>query len=115
MNNMLRPITNESDLDFYRSNLEMMNFDTGRMNPAEESRQKELFWNHLTNHKGKLVKVEIKVGNCSKSKVGILLDVGADFIDLKINGAPISIVIPVSSVHSVTVVHDNDRRKIRSY
>ncbi|MGI6280081.1 MAG: hypothetical protein ACOYJS_05935 [Acutalibacteraceae bacterium] len=115
-NNSLRPINNEADLDYYRNRLDNMNYDNNEMEPYYiDGQQMDSLWNHLRNQKGKLVRVETRACTGIAVKVGVLMDVGSDFIELKLCGAPVSVVIPVSSIFSITVVHDNDRRKIFPY
>lgn len=115
MENKMKPIVCERDLEFYERNIRNMNADRLRVETEVETRRKNMLGNHLMTHKGKLVKVETVAGNCLKAKVGLLLEVGADFIVLKIGNSPVSTVIPINSVHFITIVHDNNRNRIMQY
>lgn len=66
---------------------------------------------YLRKTKGKLLKVESLVGNTLDTRIGILLDVGADYIAIKINKSCCSLIIPTASIKYITVIHDNDITK----
>ena len=66
---------------------------------------------YLRKNQGKLVKVESLIGNMLDTKIGILLDVGADYIAIKLYKSCCSMLIPTGSVKYITIIHDNDIRK----
>ncbi len=61
---------------------------------------------------GKLVRVESLIGGCLESRVGTLLQVGADYIVLKLYQSCSTMICESSSVRYITVIHDNDMNKI---
>ena len=112
MENKMVPIVTEKDLDHYEKRLNQMDMRIkNRTNPPIVT-EKNLLENHLTAGKGKLVKVEVCGGGCLQSKVGMLLDVGSDFIVIKNSGASVSTVIPICNLHCITFIHNNDPRQI---
>ncbi len=106
MEKEIRPIVCERDLEYYENRLNKMPIN-GTINT-----NKSLLAHHLTSCKGKLVRVEICSGGCVQIKVGLLLDVGTDFISIRQGTAPISTAIPISNIMSITFIHNNDRRYI---
>ena len=101
----LIPIVTEHDLEYYEK----------RLNTFTEKGEKphnNMLGEHFVSCKGKLVKVEICAGGCSKVKTGILFDVGEDFISIKTGCGPVSCTIPTANIHSVTFIHNNDRQKL---
>ena len=51
------------------------------------------------------------MGNRLESRMGILLEVGADFLVIKSMRNSVSVIIDLKNVKYVTVVHDNDIEK----
>lgn len=70
---------------------------------------------YLKTHIGKLVRVESLIGGCLESRVGILLEVGADYIVLKLYRGCSTMICEASSVRYITVIHDNDMNKAGLY
>lgn len=70
------------------------------------------FQGYLKKHIGKLIKVESFLGKHFESRVGILYEVGADYLVLKLNRNSCSLVIEASSIRFVTIIHDNDFKNI---
>lgn len=66
---------------------------------------------YLRKNQGKLLKVESLIGNTLDTRIGILLDVGADYIAIKINNSCCSLLIPTASIKYITIIHDNDLSK----
>ena len=60
---------------------------------------------------GKLVRVESLIGGCLESRVGILLEAGADYIVLKLYRGCSTMICDASSIKYITVIHDNDMNK----
>ena len=115
MENKPVPILTEKDLDHYEKRLNQMDMRPKNCTNPPVVAEKNMLENHLTAGKGKLVKVEVCGGGCLQSKVGLLLDVGSDFIVIKNSGASVSTVIPMCNLHCITFVHNNDRRQISRY
>lgn len=67
---------------------------------------------YLRQNIGKLLKVESLIGNMLDTRIGILLDVGADFIAIKINKSCCSLIIPTMAIKYITIIHDNDITKV---
>ncbi|MBQ6848217.1 MAG: hypothetical protein IJO62_04835 [Clostridia bacterium] len=106
MEKEMHAIMNERDLEYYENRLDNLT-NTCNIN------RKSLFGAHLTSCKGKLVSVEICSGGCRQTKSGLLLDVGEDFISIRISNAPVSTAIPIANIHSITFIHNNNCRIIR--
>ena len=70
------------------------------------------FQGYLKNNIGKLVKVESLLGDRLESRIGFLLDIGSDYIVLKLYKSCCSMMIRSSSVKYITIAHDNDMNKI---
>ena len=73
------------------------------------------FQGYLKNHIGKLVKVESLLGNCLESRMGILFEVGANYIVIKLHRSPCSMMIEASAIKYITIIHDNDMNKVYAY
>ena len=113
MESRIGSIVCENDLDIYEKNLRnMKNYEYTHKNSCEITDSPSLK-KCLINAKGKLVRVHTVSGNCRM--VGILLEVGTDFITLRIGNAPASAVVPLCQVDFVTVIHNNDRRMMSRY
>ena len=69
------------------------------------------FQGYLKNHRGKLVRVESLVGCCLESRVGKLLDVGMDYIVIKLYKNGCSMMLKAKEIKYITIVHDNDASK----
>ena len=111
MENSMRSIVNDRDLDYYEKQLNKISYDKF----PEDLTSKSIFGHYMTSCKGKLVKVEICGGGCMQIKVGMLLDVGADYIVIKVGNSCVSTAIPTVNIHSITFVHNNDRKQIAKY
>lgn len=70
------------------------------------------FQGYLKNHIGKLIKVESLVGDCLESRIGTLLEVGFDYIVIKLHRSCCSMMIHSATVKYITIVHDNDINKM---
>lgn len=128
--NLPKNITNERDLELYerylrndrqtetaRANQRYPMQIENRRNAMQTQREPQSFENpiffqgYLKKHIGKLVKAESLIGNRLESRMGILLEVGADFLVIKSMRNSVSIIIELKNVKYVTVVHDNDIEK----
>lgn len=112
-------IKNENDLAVYENYLKQ-NFEVKNPNnnlklnniSLPKALTNPIFSNgYLRLHQGKLLKVESLVGNTLDCRVGTLLDVGADYIAIKINKSCCSLIIPTATIKYITVIHDNDITK----
>ncbi len=108
MDGNIRSIVNDRDLDYYEKRLNKISYE----NVSEDITSKSIFGHYMTSCKGKLVKVEICGGGCMQTKIGMLLDVGADYIVIREGNACVSTAIPVANIHSITFVHNNDKRQL---
>ncbi len=106
MDNKLHSIMNESDLTIYEKHLK------GLEKSCYTNYSKGLMARYLTAHKGKLVKAELLSKDCSKAKTGLLLDVGEDYIVLKVGDSCVSTVIPTDRIKCISFIHNNDKRMI---
>lgn len=129
-------ITSEKDLKLYEEFLESEQNPTNnnelsctvepRLNsmmsrshnlPAHQGIQGSnmFFQGYLKNHKGKLVRVESLLGNRLETRIGILFEVGANYIVLKLSRSSCSMMIEASSIKYITIIHDNDMNKANIY
>ena len=115
-NNFPIPIVSEKDLNVYENYLRQDNKAT-KVVVKNKSYVPETLTNpvflpaFLKNHIGKLVKIESLVGECLQAKIGTLLQVGADFVVIKLNQNCSSMVIEGRSIKFITIIHDNDTKK----
>lgn len=128
--NLPKNITNERDLELYerylkndrqtetaRANQRYPMQIENRRNAMQTQREPQslensiFFQGYLKKHIGKLVKAESLIGNRLESRMGILMDVGIDFLVIKSMRNSVSIIIDLKNVKYVTVIHDNDIEK----
>ena len=77
--------------------------------PQTNATADNAFFNgYLKNHRGKLIKVESLIGSRLESRIGILLEVGNDYIVLKLPRNNCSMLMQMAAIKYVTIVHDND-------
>ncbi len=77
--------------------------------PQTNTTADNAFFNgYLKNHRGKLIKVESLIGSRLESRIGILLEVGNDYIVLKLPRNNCSMLMQMAAIKYVTIVHDND-------
>ena len=67
----------------------------------------------LSKHIGKLVRVELLLGNQLISRTGILMTVGAGFIVLRSKNNA-TLICESSSIRFVTIIHNNDLNALLS-
>lgn len=112
MENKLQSIMCEDDLKIYERKLK--NFGTEKKdifcNIKREENVSAL--NYLQVNKGKLVKVETAIGSCNRIKVGILLDIGEDYIIIKMSNSSVSTLIPAKNILFISVIHDNNKNML---
>lgn len=65
------------------------------------------FQGYLKNHIGKLIRVESLIGNSLESRIGKLLEVGTDYIVIKLHIKNCSMVINTASIKYITIAHNN--------
>ncbi|MBR6510216.1 MAG: hypothetical protein IKT38_06385 [Clostridia bacterium] len=108
------PIVREEDLKYYEdylNNLSITNQKPKTMIPKKPIENLNLSQNYLQTVIGKLLKVEILNSNFNDCKIGILLDVGLDYIIIKQYQNCCTVMIPINNIKFITIVHDNDIRK----
>lgn len=66
----------------------------------------------LSKHIGKLIRAESLIGDRLETKTGILLNVGAGFMVLRQLRSNNTVICDLFAVKYITVVHDNDARKL---
>ena len=115
------PIVSEKDLTVYEDYLKNDNNKQLSLAIKNKSHIPETLTNpvflpaFLKNHIGKLVKIESLIGDCLQARVGTLLQVGADFVVIKLNQNCSSMVIEGRSIKFITIIHDNDSKKINCF
>ncbi len=119
------PIRSDKDLNFYEDYLKSCDTEQGEKcskmtvenSPSRERNtymqlsNKAFLPAYLKTMTGKLVRVESLIGGCLESRVGILLEVGADYIVLKLYRGCSTMICDASSIKYITVIHDNDMNK----
>lgn len=70
---------------------------------------------YLKTQIGKTVRVESLIGGCLERRVGTLIQVGADYIVLKLYQSCSTMICEASSIKYITVIHDNDLNKAGLY
>ena len=113
------PITGEKDLKYYEDYLKKSDNGTeSRVTVERASKCNDIRLNDtaympafLNTMVGKLVRVESLIGGCLESRIGILLNVGADYIVLKLYRGCSTMICEASSIKYITVIHDNDLNK----
>lgn len=119
-NNFPIPIVNEKDLNVYENYLKQDNKEKNVLIKSKsyvpETLTNPVFLPaYLKNHIGKLVKIESLVGDCLQTKMGTLLQVGADFVVIKLNQNCQSLVIEGRGIKFITIIHDNDINKVNYF
>ena len=119
-NNFPIPIVSEKDLNVYENYLKQENKQKNisiksKVYVPETLTNPVFLPAFLKNHIGKLVKIESLVGECLQAKIGTLLQVGADFVVIKLNQNCSSMVIEGRSIKFITIIHDNDGKKINCF
>ena len=113
------PITGEKDLKYYEDYLKKSENGTeSRVTVERASKCNDIRLNDtaympafLNTMVGKLVRVESLIGGCLESRIRILLNVGADYIVLKLYRGCSTMICEASSIKYITVIHDNDLNK----
>lgn len=135
--NLPHRIKNERDLQIYENYLKQDSIDCLQKEPLQDSQERNsafiateslmqskpaemqyrimpdtaFFYNYLKKHKGKLIKAESLIGNRLESRIGILLEIGNDYIVLKLPRSNCTLAIKTVTIKYVTIVHDNDITK----
>lgn len=125
-------ITNEKDLEFYEAFISDMKSNNGKAMQIQHSnipmtKQKQInfktdsptlcpdmLYKFLSNHIGKLIRIDFLIGNRTESKSGKLINVGKEYIVLKLFRSGCTMICDIKSIKFVTIVHDNDISKLRS-
>ena len=122
------PITGDKDLKYYEDYLkkcekpQMGNNTECRMTVENRPEHSNMCLNDtaylpgfLNTMVGKLVRVESLIGGCLESRIGILLNVGTDYIVLKLYRGCSTMICEFSAIKYITVIHDNDLNKAGLY
>ena len=134
------PIVSEKDLNIYEEYLRKSDGETRRMSEkvfdgrcgyevwiekgAAKTGKTELptalcntvyLSGYLKTQIGKTVRVESLIGGCLERRVGTLIQVGADYIVLKLYQSCSTMICEASSIKYITVIHDNDLNKAGLY
>lgn len=67
---------------------------------------------YLTQHVGKLMKIEFLLANTLESRIGWLMTVGSSYLVLKLYNSNTTMACDIFSIRFVTIVHDNDLRRL---
>ena len=67
---------------------------------------------YLTQHVGKLMKIEFLLANTLESRIGWLMTVGSNYLVLKLYNSNTTMTCDIFSIRFVTIVHDNDLRRL---
>ena len=120
--NFPKYIRNESDLAVYegylRKHTEKMPVNQIRIeNGSEENLPEHLknpifFQCFLKKHIGKLIKAESLIGNQLDTRIGILLEIGSDYMVIKPGKNCVTTVIDLKCVKYVSIIHDNNYKFI---
>lgn len=125
--NLPSPINSNNDLQIYENYLNTMRNDntdnkcqtwtvedrnmsyipTDNRNLPETLRNTAYMPAFLSKHIGKLVRVELLLGNQLHQRTGILMTVGAGFIALRSKNNA-TLICESNSIRFVTIIHNND-------
>lgn len=120
-------LRNENDLDFYEKYFsEKIDVNEG-VKQLAEIKHEQNFKNkyeiekplcnltfsreYLQKNIGKLIKTESLICYTLDCKIGILIEVGADYIVIKLSKSCCSLMIPTATIKYITIIHDNDFKK----
>lgn len=84
-------------------------------NMAERPMSHATLEGYLNSQIGKIVRVESLIGNCLERRVGTLVNVGNNYIVIKLYQGCSTMVCEASSIKYITVIHDNDLNKAGLY
>ena len=115
--NFPKYIKNESDLAVYEKYL---NREIAKSTPSVKIERYEnnvrteapsgplVYQCFLRKHIGKLIKAESLIGNRLEARIGILMEVGSDFIVIRPNKNCVTTVIDLKCVKYISIIHNND-------
>lgn len=96
--NFPTPITTENDLSFYE------NYLLGEFDVSPKPTQN--LTDYLGAYIGKTVKIDCAIGNRLESKIGILTQVGEDFITITLQSKK-DMIIGLKAVKFLTILQNN--------
>lgn len=73
---------------------------------------KEYMTDYLKKHIGKMVKLEFSFGNCLEIRIGQLVEVGDNYVVLKIYKPSTTILCDLSNIRFVTIAHSNEIKSL---
>lgn len=109
-----KPIVREEDLKYYEDYLNNISLQKPRPKTIQNQKPMEnlmLSQNYLQTVIGKLLKVEILNSGYNDNKIGVLVDVGMDYIIIKQYQGCCTVMIPTNNIKFITIIHDNDIKK----
>ena len=108
-NNFPIPIMNDNDLKVYEDYLR-------KDNPISiEANHKTLLPEYLKSYIGKSVKVELLIGTRLECKIGTLLEVGTDFLVIKLQQNCSTMFIERQSIKYITIIHNKNFKRYNLY
>lgn len=123
--NFPKYIKNESDLAIYEGYLrknsekissnQIKNESSNEENLPEYLKNPVFFQCFLKKHVGKLIKAESLIGNRLDTRIGILLEIGSDYIVIKPNKNCVTTVIDLKCVKYISIIHNNDYKFLNQY
>lgn len=113
------PIVSEKDLKYYDEYIKTSDVKPEKSCAASGNRSDgvtilpptDSLHDFLKMQIGKIVRIESLVGSCLERRVGQLMQVGADYIVIKLYQSCSTTICELSSVKYITVIHDNDLNK----
>lgn len=121
--NFPKYIKDEKDLALYESKLRTEYGIKSCTMPEKRIMQKPELPENLSNpiffqcfmkkHIGKLIKAESLIGNRLESRIGVLIEVGSDYLVIKPNKNCVTTVIDLKCVKYISIVHDNNMGQLR--
>ena len=120
--NFPKYIKNEKDLAVYENHLrkyterkpqnQIKIVSATDENLPEHLKNPIFFQCFLKKHIGKLIKAESLIGNRLDTRIGILLEIGSDYMVIKPSKNCVTTVIDLKCVKYVSIIHDNNFRLI---
>ena len=98
------PITSQNDLDFYENYLK----EELSLNPLPKEPSQSRLTQALKQHIGKLIKIEICIGNRLEIRTGKLLEVGDDYLCILSSNRQ-KTLIDIKSAKFFTLLQNNTK------
>lgn len=100
-------ISCDKDLDIYEKYLKReTNNPSAKNNIINSAHENFTLLSYLNqNILGRTVKVECLIGNYFQTKIGTLINVGIDFLEIKLNKGFENILIPINFIKYISVIN----------